>query len=57
MKNITRLSLALIIFSLFSVSYIVKSEAREDGAQGMTKDKCMLMEGEAKRECMAHSEM
>jgi len=41
------------MFSLFSISYLVTSEAVEEGDQKQTKDKCMLMEGEEKRECMA----
>jgi hypothetical protein len=54
MKSITRLSLTLIMFSLFSISYLVTSEAREcDDTKGTCKDTCMLMEGEEKRECMA----
>ena len=31
MKNITRLSLALIMFSLFSISYLVTSVSAQDG--------------------------
>ena len=58
MKRITRLSLALIMFSLFSISYLVTSEAqqRDDnmiGSQAKAGEKCLHIEGEAKRECMA----
>jgi hypothetical protein len=35
MKNITRLSLALIMFSLFSVSYLVISVSAQTGTPGM----------------------
>ena len=35
MKSITRLSLALIMFSLFSISYLVTSVTAQDVAPGM----------------------
>ena len=34
MKNITRLSLALIMYSLFSISYLVTSAFAQEGAGG-----------------------
>jgi hypothetical protein len=36
MKNITRLSLALIMFSLFSISYLVTSVSAQMGAPDMS---------------------
>ena len=35
MKSITRLSLALIMFSLFSISYLVTSAFAQEGAGGV----------------------
>jgi hypothetical protein len=45
MKSITRLSLALIMFSLFSISYLVTSAFAQEGAGGapMTGDPCMVV--------------
>ena len=45
MKTITRLSLALIMFSLFSISYLVTSAFAQEGAGGapMTGDPCMVV--------------
>jgi hypothetical protein len=37
MKSITRLSLALIMFSLFSISYLVTSVSTQDGSQSEQK--------------------
>jgi hypothetical protein len=45
MKSITRLSLALIMFSLFSISYLVTSAFAQEGAGGAptTGDPCMVV--------------
>jgi hypothetical protein len=45
MKSITRLSLALIMFSLFSISYLVTSAFSQEGAGGAptTGDPCMVV--------------
>jgi hypothetical protein len=45
MKSITRLSLALIMFSLFSISYLVTSVFAQEGAGGAptTGDPCMVV--------------
>ena len=45
MKSITRLSLVLIMFSLFSISYLVTSAFAQEGAGGlpMTGDPCMVV--------------
>ena len=37
MKSITRLSLALIMFSLFSISYLVTSVSAQDSSQSAQK--------------------
>jgi hypothetical protein len=45
MKNITRLSLALLMFSLFSISYLLTSAFAQEGAVGIptTGDPCMVV--------------
>ena len=44
MKNITRFSLALIMFSLFSISYFVTSaSAQGAGGAPTTGDPCMVV--------------
>ena len=45
MKKITRFSLALIMFSLFSISYIVTSASAQEGPGGAptTGDPCMVV--------------
>ena len=45
MKSITRLSLALIMFSLFSISYLATSAFAQEGAGGAptTGDPCMVV--------------
>jgi hypothetical protein len=45
MKSIIRLSLALIMFSLFSISYLVTSAFAQEGAGGATTtgDPCMVV--------------
>jgi hypothetical protein len=45
MKSITRFSLALMMFSLFSISYLVTSAFAQEGAGGAptTGDPCMVV--------------